>query len=91
MEIRWEFSIGQNRLPMAYSVLFTGQVQRLLKYDGINKNKWLISVWNAQDWVRITAGLGGWEINKTTENFIQRNKKNRKRKLEEWRSLLLVA
>ena len=68
--IRWEFSVGQNVLPVAYSGLFTGQVQRLLKDDSITKAQCILSVWNARDWVRIKSGLGDCENNKTTENFI---------------------
>ena len=57
--IQWEFAVGQNVLPAAYSGLFAGQVQRILKDRGINKSQWLSSAWNARDLVRITAGLGG--------------------------------
>ena len=58
--IQWEFSVGQNILFVASSILFTGKVQRLLKDDSITKSQWLISIWNARYHVRMTAGLGGW-------------------------------
>ena len=61
--IQWEFSVVQNGLPVAYLVLLTGQIQRLLKDDSIAKSQWIRSVWNARGCVRITAGLGGWERN----------------------------
>ena len=57
--IRWEFSVGQNRLPASYSGLFTGQVQRLLKDDDINKSQWLCYVCNTRYRVMIKADLGG--------------------------------
>ena len=62
-DIRWEFAAGQNLLPAAYSGLFIGKFQYLLKYDGITKSKWLSSAWKAWDWVMITEGLGGWKHN----------------------------
>ena len=51
MVIRWGFAVGQNGLPATYSELFTGQVQRLLKDDGITKYQCLCSIWN------ITIGI----------------------------------
>ena len=81
--MRWGFAVGQNELPAAYSGLFTGQVQRLLKYDRITKAQWLISIWNTRDGVKISAGLGGWESNKMAATFIQSHKKRRKRNLED--------
>ena len=56
--MRWGFAVGQNELPAAYSGLFIGQVQHLLKDGGIKKSQWLRYVWNSRDRVRITAGLG---------------------------------
>ena len=57
--IQWEFAVGQNGLPLAYSGLFTGQVQCLLEYDRIIKALWISSVWNDKYRVRTTSGLGG--------------------------------
>ena len=37
--IQWEFAVGKNELPAAYSGLFTGQVQCLFKDDVITKAK----------------------------------------------------
>ena len=77
-----EFSVGQNILPVAYSGLFTGKFQRLLKDDGITKSQWIRSVCNAQDQVMITSGLVGCECNKMIVTFILRHKRRKKRKLE---------
>ena len=61
------------------SFLFIGQVKRILKYDGITKAQWIISVWNSRNRVRITAGLGSWDHNQMAGTFIQRHKKRREK------------
>ena len=55
----WEFAVGQSGLPAAYSGLFTGKIQRLLKDDGTTKSQWIRYIWNVRDLVRIRSGLGG--------------------------------
>ena len=80
--IRLEIEVGQNVLPAAYSGFFTGQVQRLLNDDGITKAQCISYVLNTRDWVRIKLDLGEWECNKMELEFIQINKRRRKRKQE---------
>ena len=81
--MRWKVSVGHIKLPAAYSAFFTIQVQRLLRDDRITNSKIIISVWNSWDRVRIEEGLGIWERNKMAATVIQRNKKRRKKKLEQ--------
>ena len=71
---RWEFVLCKNGLPAAYSGLFTGQLQHILKDERITKSQWLRFVYNSRYWVRITEGLGCLEHNQMSASFIQRRK-----------------
>ena len=73
-EIEWEFAVGKNGLPAAYSGLFTGKIQRLLKNNGNTKARCIIYVWKKRYQVRITEGLGCLEHNQMAASFIQRRK-----------------
>ena len=47
--IRFEFSIGRNRLGPEYSSLFTGSIDLIVKKNTNFHIQWLASVWAGRD------------------------------------------